>query len=143
MIRKGLTILILFLASVLLLAHAVVPHHHHNLQVCVADIHCNNKDDAHKHFCNQENHKHDHNTDDLSCILEKIIMFRSGQSDQDDKQIVSPDNEKNYFFVLLFSLTGVEVNYSSGTNSTSPQFHINSYVSFAPRTSGLRAPPTV
>ncbi len=143
MIKKGLNILIVTLTGMLLLAHAVVPHHHHNLQVCVVDIHSGHKDAAHDHSCNNENHQHDHDADDLSCILEKIVMFRPGQSEQEGKFVLSPDNKTNSFFVILFSNPQKNEFYSATLNNTSPPDIEKTYANQAPRIFGLRAPPAV
>ena len=143
MIKKGFNILIVILTGMLLLAHAIVPHHHHNLQVCVVDIHSGHKDATHDHSCNNENHQHDHEADDLSCILEKIVMFRPGQSEQDGKFILSLDDEANYFFVTIFSNPETNQFYSGELNNSSPPDLEKTYANQAPKTFGLRAPPTV
>lgn len=141
--KKGFNILIVTLTGMLLLAHAVIPHHHHNLQVCVVDIHSGHEDGKHEHSCNDETHKHDHEADDLSCILEKIVMFRPGQSGQEGKFILSPDDETNSFFVILFSNPEKNGFYSTELNNISPPDLEKTYANQAPKTFGLRAPPLV
>lgn len=143
MIKNRINILIIVLTGVILLAHAVVPHHHHNLQVCVVDIHSGHEDGTHEHSCNNENHKHNHEADDLSCILEKIVMFRPGQSEQDGNFILSSDDGTNLFFVTLFSNPEKNELYSAKINNTSPPDLEKTYANQAPKTFGLRAPPLV
>ena len=141
--KKGFNILKVTLTGMLLLAHAVVPHHHHNQQVCLVDIHSSHENGTHEHSCNDESHKHDHEADDLSCILEKIVMFRPGQSEQEGKFILSQDDETNSFFVILFSNPEKNEFYFAELNNTSPPDLKKTYANQAPKTFGLRAPPVV
>ena len=39
MIRKSLTVFFILIANIILLAHAVIPHHSHQNEVCIGDSH--------------------------------------------------------------------------------------------------------
>ena len=53
--KRSVSIIFLLLANVFLLAHAVVPHHHHdNMPVAVLDLHGHHHDnDSHHHDASQ------------------------------------------------------------------------------------------
>ncbi len=127
----------------ILLAHAIIPHHHHNSEICVFNPYSSaeHKTDEHNKNCST-NHKHDKSNDDQTCILKKIVVFRSG-AEQDFEVARFIDIYKDYFFTAVLP--------SGRLNSPKPprfqdsvRWPVSSFYSFfAPKSFGLRAPPLV
>lgn len=67
--KRTLSILMLLMANVLILAHAVIPHHHHD-KVAVAIEHFWEEGDAHHHSHDGEAHHHDGPED---CFLTEAL----------------------------------------------------------------------
>lgn len=143
MIKKGLNIFLLFLASFVLLAHAVIPHHHHNHEICLVNVHAETNKTDHGHLgCNTDHQSSDDADCDLSCILEKVVIFRTGQSNQYNKTAVSPNDGKPVFFASIIE-SGGSAEYYPEIIKSPPTYFIPSHLKIAQQTVGLRAPPIV
>lgn len=80
---KKTAYIITILANIILLAYAVVPHHHHKFQVCVISEHCQTND-----FDDTENHHHDSQTKSNNCLLSQAILLPIGNNTKEDQSIV-------------------------------------------------------
>ncbi len=129
--------------SIILLAHAVIPHHHHYNEICIFNPNSateKQSDEHHNKTCSTQ-HKHDKSNDDESCILKKIVVFRSG-AEQDLEVARFIDIHEDYYMAILPAGRIIL--------SDSPEFgdftHLpvsSMYSFFAPKSFGLRAPPLV
>jgi hypothetical protein len=68
MMKRSIAIFLLILASTIWLTHAILPHHHHNSQVCLAKEHCQHDNDHRDHNRESSSHNHD-NSPSTHCVL--------------------------------------------------------------------------
>ena len=140
MIRKGITYLFLILANLILVGHGIIPHHHHDKQVCFDSVHCehdgmDNKDPGPVHH-------HDDEHDGHSCFLSEFIPIPVNFHG-----IITFSPESKLLFWESYSFNTacnldlktperiIKISYSSGPpNQYVFDFQINS---------ALRAPPLV
>ncbi len=91
MIKRISAKIIIFIASILLLAHAVIPHFHFKNEVYVFTSACS-ENENHKHNAPEHNQDSSNNPD--ICILKQVVFSRF---DDFKSQIDSPTNDfKNY-----------------------------------------------
>jgi hypothetical protein len=145
-INKITATFFLLTAAFILLAHAVIPHHHHQLQVCVEKAHCQEDGNSHQPETTKQNHQHDDNSDSTNCILKQAVVLPSNQ----DKQVYDCDfNKDNYSYDYLSTFLYAFV--YTGTEAPIPDFCIvdlipdilSSYSCYVNTSLGLRAPPAV
>lgn len=67
--RKVTAIIFIFIANILMVATAVIPHHHHQDRICFQASHCQDKD--------HHNHEHDNNNDLDCCVLHREVLLTS------------------------------------------------------------------
>lgn len=142
MVKRTAAYAFLLLANILFLAHAVVPHHHHNgNNICLIKDHCSGDNLHHGHGDEGESHNHDGDDNSDNCVLKTPVALptdlnktdfhltpnSSGDSDHDSLY----DNILNSSFLKLPVLAAF-VFERSGT------CFYRSQVSASP---GLRAPP--
>jgi hypothetical protein len=144
MIKKITAYSFILLANIVLLAHAVVPHHHHETQVCIEKTHCETDFEAHKHQPNEENHKHNHEHDGNNgslCVLKQAIVLPVHQSRQLDGCSDCSDNHNHDFFIFSdFGYVDLQPDFEVVTYI--PEFS-SFLISFVTTSHGLRAPPLV
>jgi hypothetical protein len=126
----------------MLLAHAVLPHHHHQMQICFVKSHCADDTNEDGQGTSRDGHTHDGEDNSGTCVLKTLSVTPAFQW----KQELKCDNRTNNFsgnIDLQSSLiiTGTEPFISVfGKISSDPV--LNSSYSFCITcSSGLRAPP--
>jgi len=126
--RKKVAICFLLLANIVLLAHAVLPHHHHNDgSVCFFVNSCN-KD------VSGDNENHHNRCDDCSLINNVFINQQQGQDHikyepaSHTVLFIIPDNHIDFKQLTSFSFEHIP-------------FLTSFFSSAVLRTCGLRAPP--
>ena len=131
-------------ASIVLLSHAVVPHHHHDSMACfVLPYEGGHEHDACVHHDTDHQEKHDTDQNNDCCILNDILA-------------VIPDNYKqedlNFDFSLILNNTNCFLSMIIVPDLEKEQliFYkdfrqrpilVNSYEVYAAHSLGLRAPP--
>ena len=140
---KKAPILLVFFAGLAMFAQAVIPHHHHDLQICFNYSHC--KNDIERHGHNSTEHNHDCGDSGSSCYLvqfralpsdgqkqETYKLFHSNvkHSSSVDFQFTSNNNNCHGIFREIALIIPVPVNYQ-----------LQSEIFF--KGDGLRAPPVV
>ncbi len=144
MIKRTTAIVFVLLANLLYLAHAVVPHHHHNKLVCLGEsqglIHSNSS--GHSHDNDSDNHDGKDNSDE--CILKELTALPSNEWKQELKfsaNDYNPDDKIAFFNSSLF--IGEDA-FIPLILQFIPVHYINSSFSFYVSSSlGLRAPPII
>ncbi|MBW6496871.1 MAG: hypothetical protein K0B09_00650 [Bacteroidales bacterium] len=146
MLKRLTAIFFAALASIMLLAHSVVPHHHHGDAVCF--------ELNHHHSCeisDQETCPEDHNkelpasTDGKCCVLDHLVMFHP-ESSRHDLETASLPAEKGFPVFLqdgliaqnpdgIFSIPSLSFRQHPPQNTIHLQCTGHSH--------GLRAPPSV
>lgn len=143
MIRKILAISFLLLANTVLLAHSVVPHHHHCHGVCLEDTHCHSEEDHHKDNCSDsEEHHHDSNDlDEDFCSLKQLTPTPVSFYSFNHHSIGQKSTKTPFLFYTLFTynILNLEQQDSSPPDYTS---YLPLHYSHHPsQTQSLRAPP--
>lgn len=140
MFKKAITSVFILIANIILLVHAVFPHHHHESQVCFTLSHC--------HSCEvqsgtePEHHSgKDANGDTEDCVLKQIVAlpdktsFRASDSPEETYQILTGDA------ILTFN-EKVDVPIGNLV-SLNPRIEAFSFPDLVSSSLGLRAPPAV
>ncbi|HNX84443.1 MAG TPA: hypothetical protein PKK03_08310 [Bacteroidales bacterium] len=141
MIKRITVILIFMLAGILLVAHAVVPHHHHDKQVCFEKSHCIHEDSDEEPGTSHDGHSHDGENNHNDCALNDPVVITTNEWKPDFKLIQASD--RTGFDGLHVSL----LNNSSGCLTPSLSSCVYERVtdslfpSAVPDSHGLRAPP--
>ena len=143
MVKRATAIIFLSLANILLLAHAVVPHHHHNKQVCFTNSHCNHDDLTDEHGTNQGGHGHDGENNHDDCVLKEPVVVFSNQWKPEFKFNNTTDrsNHDDFNYNLLISST--EFRSPVLSSCINKRAASSSYPSLVSASLGLRAPPVV
>lgn len=144
MIKKRIALILLFVASSIWLAHAILPHHHHNSMACFAAKHCQQSGTANSHKSGSDSHNHNHNLS-TNCVLNQSAIFplsifkcNSNFSQPNFHNIIH--SVLQYFFVgLSFDYHLYPESHTDYTNSIPTSL----YLSRVGESMGLRAPPSV
>lgn len=141
MLKKLTAYSFILLANIVLLAHAVVPHHHHQSIACVESSHCQDDNIAHKHNAPADNHQHD-GSSSANCILKQAVIVPSNQGkNETDCVFCSLNHSLDLQFTLPY--TGNEAIipiFSIVASIPDVSFSFSSYITTS---LGLRAPPLV
>ena len=137
MIKQGATLFFILLANIILLAHAAIPHHNHNKEVCIVNSHCQTNS-------NDSKHKHDSKKDTECCILKQVVVILTNSVRQECNFTDLNDNHQplyDYQAILL----NYELELFVSKFATNPHVPLisSSYTHFVSTALGLRAPPTV
>ena len=137
---KGISIAFLLLANFIILAHAVIPHHHHESLVCINFNHCQDDSDEHQH--NTPEHSHDDNNSSDCCILNQVLVFPANTVRQESNCVVSNDFHPSIANVLAISSIQRLIVLDTIFYKKMPDPFIRSfYTIFSITSFGLRAPP--
>jgi hypothetical protein len=140
MFKKLIAYSFIFLANLAILAHAVLPHHHHEQQVCFERAHCTDDAEAFSHNSTEHNHQHDA-TDNTTCVLSQAVIIPLSQT----KSISNCDHRSgtdNHDFFIISNFGYDDFQSYSETKASAPEFH-SFLISFVTTSLGLRAPPIV
>ena len=138
MIKKVISVFLLYLAGLLVFAYAVLPHHHHDKSdICIATSHCDSEHESADHP--GTDHKHDTNTD--NCVLKQDIIVPSSSIRMQCAVIEFTDNFNQDIALDIRN----ESNISSPFNKylKTPLFALLCFRDYECINSGLRAPPSV
>lgn len=140
MIKRIAAYILLFTATIVLLADSFIPHHHHGDRICFENSHCC-PDNHSVEFPIQSNHNHNNEDDCGSCKLKQTIMLTSNH------QFDDLFNSIKYKAIILGDLLPVNSHIT-----LSPELHTISWFQYCKFLlifkqsdedgfSGLRAPP--
>jgi hypothetical protein len=143
--KRFTAILFASLASLMLLAHGVIPHHHHGDAVCFEVMHCHGCEKAEHTDCPKNHRDPVSEKEDNCCLLNQLVIFHSEGSRQ-DLETASLPAEKDFPVFLqhgllsqnpsrLFSLQNLPFRQPPPQNPY--------YLLCTGLNHGLRAPPSV
>jgi len=144
MLKRHLASFFLLLVSMITLAHAIIPHHHHASLICVVNSHCDSDGEEHKHEAPLDDHKHEGANNPENCVLKQLIVLPNNHGRQN-----------NYFCEYIthqFAIAYFDAhdNNSGLGNYNADGFVIaclpflsSTYSCFVSCSLGLRAPPIV
>ena len=142
MIRNITALFFISMANIILLAHVLVPHHHHTLQVCVTSSDCQDHEQEHSpQFCH---HNHQNDAEDCEpCVFKQILVIPANGIKKESVLSASPDVDHDLSkvqFLLFYNLLVVP-EIVSFTFSKTPVFTPSLYTTRISHHCGLRAPP--
>ncbi len=134
MLKQIVTIAFLLIANAVLLVHDVVPHHHHDTHVCFEHNACGS-DSSHE--------TQDQENDDTCCLLADLQILAPGSAQHEINCPCCDHDAKHGKDTPVFiheMQTQVDFQYNRTCFRQNP-FKNSSYLTFAVRSYGLRAPP--
>lgn len=140
MIKKTAALFFILLANIILLAHAVAPHNHHNGLACI----CKTGINAHPQESSNSNHKHNGKNSSDYCILTQLIVVRNTQVKLECKNVDFTDNHSQFDGIQAILINNIFKVFHPiyRTNVHLPQIG-TLYNHFVNTGLGLRAPPVV
>jgi len=131
------------LAGILLVAHAVIPHHHHNKQICLERSHCIHDDLKVEHGTNTGSHSHDGENSHDDCVLKIPVVVLSNQGKTDFRFI--NDTDRSGLDVFHDNLVVISTEFPIPVLSSYVYERVTDslYPSLVAASLGLRAPPAV
>ena len=130
----------LIIVNMILLAHALFPHHHHNYQVCLVNSHCHDDSKAHKHNADEHNHDHDGNNKTQNCLLKQVVIIPSNSFKYQFKCIDYSLFNSNLQFIPFYSETSAFAVSPVSFSKKKPVYK-SEYSFLINHSLGLRAPP--
>jgi cell division protein FtsL len=144
--KKITALSLLILANIVILAHAVIPHYHHN-RIPVAIINISHTDDNTEHsdayhtHANGESNHGDHSTDD-ECALHKLYFNTDNQDNLSSiNPITSGSNNHDFPMIYLFIPAESESLYFKELYPDPNYYLFSFYSHYITHFIGLRAPP--
>ena len=143
MIKRTAAIVLIMIANIMILAHAVIPHHHHNKQVCLINSHFTNESFTDEHGTDQDSHSHHRENNSDDCVLKLPLVIFSNQWKTDFKIKNIPDRSSldDFHYNLLNNKTEFQIQVLSSFYYE--RITHSSYSSLVSASLGLRAPPVV
>lgn len=143
MTARKFSFVFLFVANLIIVAHAVIPHHHHDKVVCIIDSYCGNGLEAHTHLAETPDHNHDGSNNAENCSLKQLLVTPPQNIRGVSGYFVSDlDNDTYPEFVSTYESTGIIMSllfkYISHREFTDFRSRIISWIASS---HGLRAPP--
>jgi len=89
--KRGIYIFALLIATLALLADIIIPHHHHEDEICFADSHCNADCNHQDHSSAEDNHDAEKGEDHQNCLLDVEILLPPQQDDTGAENIIYLD----------------------------------------------------
>jgi hypothetical protein len=140
MIKKRIAIMFVLIANFVLLAHIVMPHHHHEGNVFVLSSHCHQNDNSDDAANNADHKQHHGNHDNECCLLDQDIIIPSNQIRLENLSI---DNNTSYYdFHFILESNKLEFYVPEYKRKIILLIRF-SYAQIANISLGLRAPPIV
>ncbi|NQU33935.1 MAG: hypothetical protein HQ521_11920 [Bacteroidetes bacterium] len=143
MFNKIISISFVVVANILLLANLVIPHHHHESEICVDVSHCESDNVKHDDSSTKHDHDHDSTSKTDHCALNQVYIVATDNVKQDYSSFIfsCSNYELSDYLALLFH----DESQESQLDITFNEYHysLNSYYNFISTSKGLRAPPIV
>jgi hypothetical protein len=141
---KRASIFLILLANIVFLAHALVPHHHHESQVCLESCSCHSDCSTHKHNTTAHNHNHDGSDCSENCVLKQTVVIPSNQFRQELKYAAGENHHSPYHNFHAVIINCEQLSFVPKIISIAQiPLIISSHSGFTPGSTGLRAPPAV
>lgn len=144
--KKGIILTSLLLAGMILLAHSIVPHHHHDMvAVALLNVFHPSKNDTDR-FANTHQNEHkgqhtDHNAHKISedCLLKNIYV----KGNKDQQTALDNSSFSLYPYLVLFCLSTPPILNENSVDlfCRRKPYSVSYHIMFISQATGLRAPP--
>jgi hypothetical protein len=141
MLKKVSAYFFILIASLVLLVHAVFPHHHHYSQICFETTSCQNNENQNCHSCMGGCH-HPDGSGTENCVLKQTVVLPPNQSrlEIESENRIDYQNQNDYFNLeKTGTISFIPVLFTVNRIPVFPNSH-SEYISTS---TGLRAPPAV
>lgn len=144
MIRKITAISLILVATLFMLAHAVIPHHHNNGFPSLIKLHQHADGVMHYDFHEHDGNKHEHGSDKDShgCILKQVIFIPSDIL-KHKFQFNNFQKEQKENITLLLKSDRLSIEIFPNSSFTPPPDLNTIYIENVNRGVSLRGPPVV
>lgn len=138
MISKSLSIILISFASLLLLAHDMIPHHHQEDHICFDHGTC-----AYPHSNDSENERNQKDEDDPCCSLAGLFFINSSsRTEETPCTCCDKTHHKDYQEFFLLKIFGYShLMYHLPLPFREHPLRSSFFDAFISLSSGLRAPP--
>lgn len=138
-ISRKISLIVLFAVSLVLIMHAVLPHHHHQDDVCFTDSHCNETSRHDDTGCtDDEDHEHDGQDAASKCTLHSTFLLPYSMG-QISKQEIQKILKQHILYVLDSEDVDIQKNQLINTHGLAFTDDIVSRLIIP--SLGLRGPP--
>lgn len=142
MFKRATALFFILIASIVLLAHAVIPHNDYQNEVCLTGYECETKGDLQNPFDSDHKQKDDSEKPIEHCALANLLIISSDKQTLEFKASFFVENpSKTKIFQVSFlerNVTSYSISLPSGTM---PPLIISTYPLCTSAIFGLRAPP--
>lgn len=140
--KRTIAIFFMLLANITLLALAIVPHHHHETEICVVGSHCNEEGEIHDHDIARHDHEHDGENSTEYCVLNQVYVIPSNDLTLHVKCLDYADDYVNFnSFQAVLLNTGLTSFSPYYLAKEKPPLLFSNYIQLIQSSCGLRAPP--
>ena len=137
-IKRFIAISFTILANILLLAHAIVPHHYHESEVCTEISHCEENSSTDKQ---KSEHNHEHNAE--FCIVSQTFVVRTNQLEQEFLSFECNNRQWQIIVLLKNDITEKLSSHHFKISKNKTPYISTNYSYVFSKSIGLRAPPIV
>lgn len=142
MFKRATALFFILIASIVLLAHAVIPHHDYQNKICLTGYECETKGDLQNPLVPEPKHKDDSEKPTEHCVLADLLIISSDEKTQDFKASFFIENPST---AKIFHVSYLERDFSSNliplSGSTFEPLIVSAYSLCSSAIFGLRAPP--
>lgn len=139
MIKRITAISFILFVSFVLLAHAVIPHHHHHGEFCM-DNQCQNDIETQTNNVGEHNHKNNGNSEHQFCVLKQVVVVP--QKILKSTYNFADDQNHSHLSQFLFFYSGYDLKCFASATSVFRNDKVFYHSLFVITGLGLRAPPT-
>lgn len=139
--RKAISIFFILLANIAILAHAVVPHHHHNkVFAAIVDILDGETQHALNHSHRQDSHHHDSRPEE--CAINETLVAAAFRLQKDNGVAPESFDFDGYLDLFVTDIVATAVTEPVGNLPFIPKPYLaGGHIDHIARSLGLRAPP--
>ena len=139
MILRKTAFAFILTANLVVLFHAVLPHHHHDQQICFNEIACCNHSGSAHHYCHGHGSQHDENGSTENCLLKQLVILPTNQErfKVDNLSINQVSQHADFYLASAYNHQAY-LNHCTEFISLPDRYHDSG---FAYLFFGLRAPP--
>ncbi|MCF8372190.1 MAG: hypothetical protein K9H64_11250 [Bacteroidales bacterium] len=132
----------ILLANITLLALAVIPHHHHETEICVVPSHCDEEGEIHDHDVARHDHEHDGESKTQYCVLNQVYVVPSKEFNSEIKCLDKTNNSSTYtpFQAVLLNVDLISFD-TKCLAKEKPPLLFWCYLQRIQTSCGMRAPP--
>ena len=142
--RNAIAIFLILCANIVLVAHAVVSHHHHDNIACFIFAEEHGHDDSCSHDDANHQQKHDAGNDNDCCTLNDILAIIPDYYKQENQSFdfIGRDNNTNHYFSITFIQEDTDDQPDYLIAFRQKPYLANSFKTIVARSHRLRGPPS-